>query len=118
MSKKDFDVYYKRISDQYFEMKSLLDEYELMSMKNLVSPEQLDNIKKTIQPIKDNYMTISHVAFLLNKPNRKEKQKVYYNQNKKKINSLDKSKDLDSMIINNSTQLDEVRGMIKDGSDS
>ena len=66
----------------------------------MVSPEQIENIKKTIQPIKDNYMTMSYVAHLLNIPNRKRKKATYEKQNYNKLSKLDKSKSCDNMIKN------------------
>lgn len=112
MSKKDFDEYYKQVTDQYNEMKEVLNEFEEMSLTNLVSPEQIENIKLTMQPIKDNYMALSYVAFLLNKPTRKRKQDTYKRQNNKFLKTLDENKSKEKVIQQNSSQIQKMKGMI------
>ena len=64
MSKKHFDEYYKTVCNQYSEMLEALHEVEELTMQQMIGPDRLDNIKRQIEPLKNNYMTLSYVAFL------------------------------------------------------
>lgn len=83
MSKRDFDRYFDDVKCQYFEMLDTLKEIEELANNQMVSPDMLDNVKATIEPIKNNYLALSYVMFLLNKPTRGSKADKYKRQNKK-----------------------------------
>ena len=83
MSKRDFDKYYEEIRSQYLEMVSTLEEMTELADKKMVSPEMLENVKTTVEPIKQNYMTLSYVMFLLNTPKKGKKLEKYKRQNRK-----------------------------------
>ena len=68
MAVKDVIDYYNKVCEDYTEMLQNITDMEEAFNNNLVRSEQLEQIKKMIQPLKDNYMTLSWVIFLLNKP--------------------------------------------------
>lgn len=113
MSKKDFDEYYNKICNDYSEMFETLRDMEEASMSGLVSPEQLDEIKKLIIPLKDNYMTVSWIKFLLNKPTRQKKVNRYESSNKKFISTLAITKNPKSILDKNRDILDKLNTKIK-----
>lgn len=88
MSKKHFDEYYKTVCNQYSEMLEALHEVEELTMQQMIGPDRLDNIKRQIEPLKNNYMTLSYVAFLLNKPNRDKKKNGMLNRIRKSYQNL------------------------------
>ena len=88
MAKKDFDDYYNKICHDYLEMIETLKDIEDEAMKGLLPPERVDEIKKCIEPLKQNYMTLSWVKFVLDKPTRAHKQFKYENMNRKFIESI------------------------------
>ena len=67
----------------------------------MIGPDRLDNIKRQIEPLKNNYMTLSYVAFLLNKPNRDKKEKRYVESNKKKLLKLDFKRSPSGVVTEN-----------------
>ena len=83
MSKKDFDIYYQSVHDQYYEMLDTLNELSELASTGMVAPELVENTQKLVDPLKQNYMTLSYVAFLLNEPRRTHKIDRYIKQNKK-----------------------------------
>lgn len=89
MSKKDFDEYYKQLTDQYLDIIEQLNSFEKRVEENMVEPERLDILKETFQPIIDNYKMISWVAFLLNKPTKEKKAKKYEKMTKKKYSQIE-----------------------------
>lgn len=83
MSRKHVEDYFNQICDDYHEMVETLKDMEEECKKGLVSPDRVEQLKKMIEPIKLNYSRISYIMFLLNMPNKKEKQKWYNKQNPK-----------------------------------
>ena len=82
---------YEKQRHDYYELLENLKDMESMLSENMISAEQLDSYKKYIEPVKNNYMRWEWFMFLLNKPNRKEKEQKYNKQFKK---YLDKIKDI------------------------
>ena len=83
MSKRDFDNYFEDVKKQYLEMVSTLEEMTELADKKMVAPEMLENVKTVVEPIKQNYMTLSYVMFLLNTPKKGKKLEKYKRQNRK-----------------------------------
>lgn len=89
MAIKDIKEYYQKVCNDYSSMLETLTDMEEAFNNNLVSEEQLNQVKKIIEPLKNNYMTLSWVIFLLNKPARKEKFNTYDRQMTKFKKNLD-----------------------------
>lgn len=89
---KDFYKYYKQVSRDYADMKSELKDMEEELANSMVSPEQLEQMKLMIQPIKQNYEMLSYVAYLLNMPTKKQK-KFRYRQQQKALLEISKTED-------------------------
>ena len=71
MSVKDVKLYYDEVCQQRQEMLDEIHDFEIECQKGLIEPERLDQIKETIQPLLNNYQTLSYIMFLLNKPVKK-----------------------------------------------
>ena len=100
MSVKHVKEYYNKISAQYLEMQELIKEMETECTNSMKSPEFLENLKISIKPIKEQYNNLSYIMYLLNQPNRKEKQKRYIQQNKNILKNIDEKYKQDSVISN------------------
>lgn len=88
MAKKDVDLYYQQVLDQYLEMRDNIKELEEYSLTHMVEPERIDKMKQIIEPIKNNYNTLSYIMFLLNQPAKKKKIPKYKKQSKKLLDSI------------------------------
>lgn len=77
--------YYDTVCKQYSEFVEEIKDFEECVANGVVAPETIDNVKTMLEPLKQNWQMMNYIVFLLNKPNRKSKQKVYANQNKKLI---------------------------------
>jgi hypothetical protein len=75
MAKRHIVEYFDKVSRQYSEMLSELKDFENECNNNLVEPEQFEQFKRVLEPIKNNYMVWSYVMYLLNLPNREKKVK-------------------------------------------
>jgi len=93
MSKKHFDEYFYNVCNDYAEMLNTIHDLEEECNKGLISPERLDQMKELIQPLKNNYMTLSWVRYLLNQPNRKQKKKKYEQVQLPIMNKIDPNKE-------------------------
>ena len=72
MSKKHVEEYYDQICQDYRDMIEALHDLEEEAMQGLISPQRVEETKEVIKPLKDNYMRISYIMYLLNKPSKFE----------------------------------------------
>ena len=77
MAKRDVDNYFNQVTRDYSDMVEALRDMEEEASKNLVSPEQLESMKSQVETIKNNYLRISYIIYLLNRPNKKTKHERY-----------------------------------------
>ena len=108
--KKDFDVYYKQICNQYFELQEVMKDLSNDFEKGMVDPEQIKQLKKTIQPVENNYRTLSYIKYLLDKPAKKSKQCRYKKSNRKLL-SVCKGKTKEDLIKENENVIAELKNM-------
>lgn len=110
MAKKDFDRYFQSVCNQYHELNEELKELEETCATTVVNPTIIENMKAMIEPLKNNYMTLSYIKFLLDMPNKKTKQKVYRNQAKKLVKESGNRVDKD-IFRENETVLSQVESL-------
>lgn len=113
MSVKHVREYFNQVADQYSEMLNELRDFEKEAEQGLIEPERLDIIKQNIQPLVNNYQTLSWIMFLLNQPNKKEKIKKYERQNKTLLKTLNKEFSQEGVINTNQQVIDGLKQQIK-----
>lgn len=89
---KDFYKYYRQVSKDYEDMRSELKDMEQELTTSMVTPEQLEQMKLMIQPIKQNYEMLSYVYYLLNMPTKRQK-KFRYKQQQKLLLEMSKTEE-------------------------
>ena len=89
MSIKDVREYYDQITADYTEMIEALKEMEELAAQEVVNPDKVEELRKAVEPIKNNYMRISYIIFLLNMPNKKEKKERYKKQQAKFLKNIE-----------------------------
>lgn len=110
MSRKDVEDYYNQITADYTEMLDNLKEMEDLAAQKIVNPDKIDELKAAVEPLKNNYMTISWIMFLLNQPAKKEKVAGYKKSLERKMSKIDpeKSHDLESIRKENRAVINAV----------
>jgi hypothetical protein len=108
MAVKHIKEYYEQVCEQYVQMNEELRDFQREVENGLVEPERIDNLKKLIEPLKNNYMTLSWIMYLLNQPQRASKERAYERRNKKFIESLDKNFNKSSIIKQNEEVIKSV----------
>lgn len=111
MAVKHIKEYYEQVCDQYVQMNEELRDFQKEIENGLVEPERIENLKSLIEPLKNNYMTLSWIMYLLNLPQRKGKEKAYERRNRKFIESLDKNFNKSSIIKQNEDVIKRVGGV-------
>ena len=81
MSVKHIKEYYNKVCEQYHDFLEELRDFETLCNEGLVAPEMIEQAKRTIEPLKDNWEKLNYIIFLLNKPNNKSKQDRYSKAN-------------------------------------
>lgn len=82
MSMKHFAEYYRELQQNYNEMVNGLRELESACSSGMVEPERVEQFMATMQPIKDSYLAVQYIKYLIDKPNKKSKQERYERQTK------------------------------------
>lgn len=113
MAVKDIVQYYNEICEQRQQMLDEIHDFEIECEKGMIEPERLDKIKETIQPLLNNYQTLSYIMFLLNKPVKKSKHKKYEEQNKKLLKNIPKEFTQQGIKEQNNQVLDELKVVTK-----
>lgn len=101
MARRDFDSYYNKIASQLFELDKVFKELAAEADAGMVEPERLEQVKKTIEPIKNSYQTLSYIKYLLDMPARRSKRSRFAKQNKKLLNASKGSQSKDIIGKNN-----------------
>ena len=109
MSRKDFDKYFQQVCNQFFSLNEVFDELSNELSKGMVEPERVEQLKLTIEPVKQSYQTLSYIKYLLDKPNRKSKQ-ARYDKSCKKVLDETKGNHSEDVISRNDSV---IRGLRK-----
>ena len=109
MAKKHFDEYFNKIYLQYLQLQRVLEDMTKEVEQNIVSPECIEELKKTIQPVKTAYETLLYVKYLLNMPQRKSKIKKYKKQEYSKMKAKAGDNYGPNVIKNNESTINNIR---------
>ena len=82
MARKDVILYYLQVQNQYFEMVANVKDVEEAIKSGILEQSRADEMTKEIETIKNNYERLSYIMFLMNKPNKTQKQFNEERQNK------------------------------------
>ena len=92
MARRDFEEYYDKIKRQYFQLIETLKEADRLVTEKMADPQVLENLTTILQPVKNSYMSLAYVEYLLNLPKDKKIKKRNEKQFEKLLSRIDKSK--------------------------
>jgi len=101
MAKKDVMRYYDQVCEQYKEMADNLKDMQEALENQIISPERFDAFKQSLEPLKTNYMRISYIIFLLNKPS---KIRIWFDKVLEKFGKITKFNKLRKAFDDTATQ--------------
>ncbi len=113
MSVKHVKDYYLKVANDYKELNSTLKMLEEMMTNDSASSalKNIENLKQQVDALKENYLRISYIVYLLNLPNRKEKQKKYKRQEGKKIKDIPAKDTMDGVLKENKEILESLTNL-------
>ena len=111
MAVKHIKQYYDDVCVNYLDMIKALEDLTEECNKNIVSPEKVEEFKRMVEPVKNNYLTLSYIMFLLNMPNRKEKQKKYEKQEQKRLSNIPHKNTKDGIIEENKVLINKMKSL-------
>ena len=109
MAVKQIKEYFEQVANQYLEMQYEIKSFEEEAEKGLCDPDRVESLKECAKPIKENYMTLSYIMYLLNMPQRQSKQKAYEQRNKKLLEKIPYKNTKNGIIDENNNFLDKMR---------
>ena len=112
MARKHFEEYYSKIKNQYFDLLNTLKEADDLVNKNMADPQVLENLTAILQPVKNSYLSLAYIEYLLNLPKNKVIQKRNERQFKTLLSRLDQSNVGSSVIAQNNNAIEEVSRLI------
>ena len=79
MSVKHIKDYYDSITADYINMKNTLEEMQrcVNEESSAAAMANIDNIKNMVSKMKENYMRISYIMYLLNMPKKRKEEKIW-----------------------------------------
>lgn len=112
MARKHFEEYYDKIKKQYFQLLDTLKEADELVTKNLADPQVLENLTAILQPIKNSYLGLAYVEYLLNLPKNKNVQKRNERQFRAILEKIDPSKTESGVLESNKKTMEEINKII------
>ena len=107
MARKHFDEYYDKICSQFRELQTVLEDLSSEVTNGMIEPERLEQLKKTIEPVENNYRTLGYIKYLLDKPTRKQKEKRYSDMNKQLL-AQSKGRTQEDIVNENQSIIDNL----------
>ncbi len=111
MAVKHVKEYYDQVCANYIDLIKALEDLTDECNKNIVSPEKVENFKQMVEPVKNNYLTLSYIMFLLNMPNRKEKQSKYKKQEQKRLSKIPHENTKDGILEENELLINKMKSL-------
>ena len=108
MARKHFDDYYNKICSQFFSLQEVFEDISKEVQEGMVEPERLTELEKTIQPVKNNYQTLSYIKYLLDMPTRREKETMHKRMNKKLL-EISKGRHSKEVIEENDSIINKLK---------
>lgn len=108
MARKHFDDYYNKVYKQLYSLEQVFNDMTEELKNNMIEPERVEQLKKTIEPIKNSYHTLSYIKYLLDKPTKKQKHKRYDIQNKKLLEFTEGSH-MEDVLSRNDSILESLK---------
>lgn len=76
MAKKDVRDYFIVMQKQYYKMNKILTDFQKMLSEGSVEQEQVDKIRKIVEPLKVNIDRLSYIIYLMDKPKNRKSRKA------------------------------------------
>lgn len=114
MSVKHVQEYYLKVAKDYQDMLETLTELEknITDSSTKTALNNINVIKQQVMQLKENYLRISYIMFLLNMPNNPKKKNRYEKREIKRLNAIPNNHTLDGVMEENKKILTNLQNLI------
>lgn len=74
MALRHFKEYYKQVEKQQLKMVEDAKEFDKLLKEGKVEPEQVEQVQLMLSKVTENYKRLTYIAYLLQLPNKKQKE--------------------------------------------
>lgn len=113
MSVKHVRAYYDQVTESYNQLKTDLADMEKALADKMVTPEQLEQMKEIVAPVKQNFETLSYYMYLLNQPNKEQKDKKLSKKDQKLLEAAG-TRTQDTIVAENRKALENLEAFKED----
>lgn len=114
MARKDFEEYYSKIKEQYFRMVNMLGEVDKSSGEKLIDPQTVQNLQIILEPVKNSYLSLAYIEYLLNLPKNKKVRVRNKRQFDSLLSKIDKSSTSQEVLKSNDLLINEASKLIEE----
>lgn len=115
MARKDFEEYYGKIKDQYFRTIHMLEELGEEAGEKPLDPQVLENLQKILEPVKNSYLQLAYIEYLLNLPKDKTVRVRNSQQFEAQLNKIDNKVKPEVVLSKNESLITEAAFVAKEG---
>ena len=113
MAKRHVIQYFLELENTYEEMKDTVKELQEMAVKGNLEESTFLEAKKDLDVIQSNYERVAYIMFLLNKPNKQEKESAEEDVNKQWYDYL-KFSSKEAIVDESKDALSHLKELIKE----
>lgn len=114
MARKDFESYYEKIKKQYFQLVNTIEETNALVQEKAVDPEIISRLTSMLEPVKNSYMGLAYVEYLLNLPKDKKVRARNQRQFEAQLKKIDKQQTEKAVINKNQNTINQVKQTIEE----
>jgi len=114
MAVRDVREYYWKLLAQQEEMQNDFADFEEALRNGFITEDRLEEVKAEAERVKQNVDRVAFILYLLEKPNRKEKQPKHDKANKKLVDEFERRDATEAQVLDeNKSALDHIRAELK-----
>lgn len=112
MARKDFEEYYNQIKRQYFKIVNMMEEVGEVSGDKMVDPQVIENLQNILTPVKNSYLGLAYVEYLLNLPKDKKTRVRNKKQFEVELSKVDKNYRAEATLAKNNLAIDDAKKLV------
>jgi len=114
MAKLQLAIYYKKMLNQYLEMKKDLADFEKALADGYITEDKLVEVKEDVAKLEANYERIAFIMFKLEEPRQSKRKEKWKKQNSELFSMFNElGADVDSVEDENESLLKSMKEQLK-----
>lgn len=114
MARKDFEEYYLKIKEQYFSTVNMLSKLGEEAGEKPIDPQIISNLEMVLAPVKNSYLQLAYIEYLLNLPKDKKIKARNKQQFEAQFSKLSEVAKPETILNNNLEAISRANDVIKE----